>query len=164
MKKIIFITNIISPYRIHFFNELEKFKNVLIKVLYIAKTEINRQWDIRTDEINYDYEIINGLHIPSGNNRINHINFNYLRKIESFNPSTIILGTDLLSSSISFRIIRYARKNKIQLIRYEGQHNLKSNKLVSKYSLLNSLKSFLYKKRSIHDGWNIRYNKKGYSS
>ena len=45
MKKIVFISNIIAPYRVPFFNELSKCKNIALNVLYVALSEKNRTWN-----------------------------------------------------------------------------------------------------------------------
>ena len=139
MKKIVFISNIIAPYRISFFNELSKCDNIALNVLYVAKNEKNRKWDINKNELKYAYNIIPGIHIPSlFKKNTFHISYNYNFFLNSANPDIIVLGTDLISSSISFGIIRYAKKHNIKLIRYEGQHCYNNQ--------IGSLKLFIYKK------------------
>ena len=123
MKKIIFISNIIAPYRIPFFNELSKCDNISLNVLYVALSEKNRTWNIDKKELKYAYNIIPGFHIPYFfKTGTIHISYNYKYFFDMADPDVIVLGTDLIGSSISWSTIRYAKKRGISLIRFEGQH------------------------------------------
>ena len=55
-KRIVHLTNIPTPYRINFFNELDKYlkiKNIDLIVIYCAESEPNRNWKIDTSKINF---------------------------------------------------------------------------------------------------------------
>lgn len=68
--KTVFIQNLISPYRSHFFNCLNKQDNSF-KVYYLSKTEADRNWDLNKIPINHDlwidkfgfYKKVPGFHI-----------------------------------------------------------------------------------------------------
>ena len=123
MKKIIFISNIIAPYRVPFFNELSKCKNIALNVLYVALSEKNRTWNVNKEELKYTYNIIPGFHMPYFfKTGTMHLSYNYKYFFDMANPDIIIVGTDLIGSSISWGAIRYAKKRGISLIRFEGQH------------------------------------------
>ena len=55
--KIVILHNVISPYKTLLFNELYKLCNS-IKVLYMAETESNREWNVKKDELKFPYEIM----------------------------------------------------------------------------------------------------------
>jgi len=121
MKKILFISNIISPYRIQFFNALKDICN--LKVLYVAENEKNRSWDTNMNEINYDFDVLNGTSFSIGSARTIHLNFGWKKIIKSYNPSLVVLGTDLLSTIISPLVLLYCKKNDIKIVRFEGTHS-----------------------------------------
>ena len=63
-KRIVHITNIPTPYRINFFNELDKYlkiRNIELIVIYCSKSEPNRNWEIDTSKINFKYKILKCL-------------------------------------------------------------------------------------------------------
>ena len=139
MRKVTFISNIIAPYRISFFNELSKCDNIKLNVLYIAENEKNRKWSIDKQNIEYSYKVIKGIHIPYFFKvGTIHISYNYNYFLDVTNPDVIVLGTDLIGSTISIGVIRYAKRKGIKLIRYEGQH-------CYNYTI-SSFKLFIYKK------------------
>lgn len=69
-KKVYFFTNIIPPYRIFLFNELEKSRqntNFDFEVFFMRKTESNREWAIDLLDIKFKYLIGNGLYFEMKN-------------------------------------------------------------------------------------------------
>ena len=54
MKRIVFIQNLIAPYRSHFFNILYS-KDSRFKVYYMGKTEKDRNWKIEDIKISHDF-------------------------------------------------------------------------------------------------------------
>jgi len=91
MLKIVLVTNIPAPYRIPVFNILaEKYGNNFT-VIYCAKTEPNRHWDLPEMEYNHLFLSQNAA---SGYIHNNIIIFKHLRKIKpdiiistGFNPT-----------------------------------------------------------------------------
>ena len=133
MKKVLFISNIISPYRTPFFNALNKICD--LKVIYVAENEKNRSWDTNKNEIEYNYEVLNGINFRLGTARTIHINYGWRKIIKSFNPSLVVLGTDLLSTIISPAILLYCKIKNIKIIRFEGTH----------FAIVKSHQEFFYK-------------------
>lgn len=69
MKKLLYITNIPAPYRQKRFNTMAKIfpeYGIDFEVLYMAKIEPNRQWEIPKDSYNYRYKIYRGIHPSIG--------------------------------------------------------------------------------------------------
>ena len=63
-KTIIHITNIPTPYRINFFNQLDiylKKNNIQLLVLYCARKEPNRQWNIDIKNIHFKHIFLKGF-------------------------------------------------------------------------------------------------------
>lgn len=98
MKKILLIHWIVAPYRIPFFNELDKkFKSLWykFKIIFNAKTESNRNWDL-DKEIKkqwFEYEILESKQIHIKQNTDNyyfHINIWLSRVLDKENPDIII--------------------------------------------------------------------------
>jgi len=60
--RFIFFTNIVAPYRVALFNELEELRqgtNFDFEVFFMRKTESNRQWDVDLKAITFKYRIGN---------------------------------------------------------------------------------------------------------
>lgn len=57
IRKALFITNMISPYKTLLFNALYKIYSNL-EVLYISETEQRREWEIKKDDLKFPYKIM----------------------------------------------------------------------------------------------------------
>lgn len=121
MLKVAFLTTIISPYRITFFNYLNADERIELKVFYIAAQERNRLWKTYYDEIKYPFEIFKGFHVFLKKRTI-HLNYGIFPRLEQNKPDVIVIGTDILSTPISWTVLLYAKIKKIKIIRYESQH------------------------------------------
>ena len=87
--KIIFVQNIMTPYRISFFNSYHGVDENF-KVYYMAKSEEGRSWKIDTDKIKYSYKVYDGFQKRFGSYHL-HFNIKMLKDICS-SPSILILG------------------------------------------------------------------------
>jgi len=64
-EEVIFFTNIIAPYRVFFFNELEKLsvdKKFSFEVYFMRETETGRTWFIDKSTLGFKYRVGNGLY------------------------------------------------------------------------------------------------------
>lgn len=134
-KRVLFLTNIYSPYRITFFNCLAKHREIELKVCYVAEQESNRRWKTYKNEIQYSTLTLSGFHL-SLKNRTIHINVGIKRIIEDFQPHSVVIGTDILSSPVSWFAASTARRCGSKVIRFEGKHLFTS--------VPSRLKNFLY--------------------
>jgi len=94
--KILFITNIISPYRVPLFNYLNTFSGHKIKVFFLAETAKHMRWQVDKQTIKFDYEILDGINIfiPRMEWTI-HLNKAVVKKLSRENPDVIVaLGYD----------------------------------------------------------------------
>lgn len=134
--RVAFITTIVSPYRIPFLNYLHHDREIELKVFYVAEQEKDRLWKTYYDEIKYPFEILKGFHIYT-KKRTFHLNFGMIPKLIRYRPNIIILGTDILSTPMSWAVLAFAKSAGIKVIRYESQN---------KYSGTSSrLKRWLYR-------------------
>jgi glycosyltransferase involved in cell wall biosynthesis len=63
-KKLVHLTNIPTPYRVNFFNNLNKIlkkKGIELFVIYCAKTEPNRNWIFKNFNFKFKYIVLKGI-------------------------------------------------------------------------------------------------------
>lgn len=89
LMKILYVTNIPSPYRAFFFDQLAKHQGLDLKVVYCASNESDRKWSI--PEINHRHVFLPRRMVKFRNARI-YFQFEVLNHIESFNPDLVITG------------------------------------------------------------------------
>ena len=90
MSKYIFLQNIVSPYRVSFFNELNE-TSFDFEVLYMSKTESGRDWDVPEDSIKFNYYIDQGFYKQILRFHI-HFNYKLLLRIILSSDKDVILG------------------------------------------------------------------------
>jgi len=94
-KKVLLLTNIISPYRIPLFNYISQKGNFDFTVVALAETEKNREWKSVKREINFDYKILSGWHLffyKKGREIATHLNRSVFKSLFKYNPDIIIIG------------------------------------------------------------------------
>ena len=58
-RRLVILTEIISPYRIPLFNELARCAGIALHVIFLAETDPElRQWKVYKDEIQFSYEVL----------------------------------------------------------------------------------------------------------
>lgn len=113
---VVILTNIPTPYRTAFFNqlnfELSKTSSKL-HVLYCATTEPRRFWDFKAEEQKYDYTILKGFH-PVIKNTYPHVNFGVLKALKTLSPKHLIIAGSWNTPTILLALFLYKSKaNKI---------------------------------------------------
>jgi hypothetical protein len=69
-RRLVILTEIISPYRIPLFNALAQHAEVDLHVVFLAETDVNlRQWQIYKEEIRFSYQVL-----PSWRRRVGRYN------------------------------------------------------------------------------------------
>ena len=92
-KKVLLLTNIISPYRIPLFNAISERGNFYFKVVALAEREKNREWKLVKNEIKFDYQILSGWHwfIWGKKKEIAiHLNRGVFKTLLEYKPDVII--------------------------------------------------------------------------
>jgi len=94
-KKVILLTNIITPYIIPLFNYIDKNGDFDFNVVALAETEKNREWKSIKKEINFDYKILSGWHLffyKKEREIATHLNWGVFKSLFRYNPDIIIIG------------------------------------------------------------------------
>jgi len=128
MRKILLITNIITPYRITMFNEINRKIKDDFCVWFMSETEPNRQWKIDYKKINFRYEILKGLIIglKFPVKKYLHINPGFYKKLVKFKPDIVIVGG---YDSIHYYLVsRYTKRFDKKLILWVESHELSSKR------------------------------------
>ena len=112
--KLLVVTNIPTPYRIAFFNVLHAQllkKGGDLKILYCAKNEPDRHWEINLNEQQFDYEILNGFH-KNIKGLYLHFNPSVLNKTKEFQPDYILYAGSWNMPTVMFSLFFNALLNK----------------------------------------------------
>ena len=147
IKSIVLITNILTPYRTHFFDLLhqECMKNgINFNVLVSSKTEDNRKWTY--DKFSRDYtNKLNGIRF-----KIFEYEFTVNKGLKSFlidKKPDIIIGAGGYNLPIIWQSIFFRKKFKYRLLFWSESH-LKEVKHTNKYFIKfrEVFRNFIYKK------------------
>ena len=91
-RRLVLITEIISPYRIPLFNALAKQEDIDLQVIFLAETDPDlRKWKVYKDEIRFSYEVL-----PSWRKRVGRytwlLNRGVVSALSAFNPDVVLCG------------------------------------------------------------------------
>lgn len=111
MKRLVILTEIISPYRIPVFNALAQQEGIDLHVIFLAETDsTQRQWLVYKDEIRFSYEVL-----PSWRRRLrNHhvlLNWGLGKALKLSSPEVILCGG--YNYLASWQSLWWARRNRI---------------------------------------------------
>lgn len=117
MKKVLLITNIISPYRIPLFNYISQNGDFNFKVIALAEKEKNREWNLAKEKIKSDYEILPGWHVLFRRKKREipvHLSRGVLKAIWRYNPDIVITsGYDCFAYWLGFLYCKFLKKKYI---------------------------------------------------
>jgi len=128
VKKILLITNIIAPYRITMFNEINKQIKDDFCVWFMRETEPNRQWKINYKNIKFPYTILKGftINLKYPIEKYLHINPGFYKKLIKYKPDVVIVGG---YDSIHYYLASiYTRRYNKKLIIWVESHELSSKR------------------------------------
>jgi glycosyltransferase involved in cell wall biosynthesis len=91
-RRLVILTEIISPYRIPLFNTLAREPGVDLHVIFLAETDPSfRQWEVYKEEINFSYQVL-----PSWRRRVGRynmlLNFGLRGALRAAHPDLILCG------------------------------------------------------------------------
>ena len=117
MKKVLLVTNIVSPYRIPLYNYISQNKDFEFRVIALAEKEKNREWILPKKKIKFSFEILQGLNLFFTKEMSEipiHINVGLFERIWKYKPDIIITsGYDSLAYWQSFFYCKIFRKKYI---------------------------------------------------
>jgi len=90
--EVIFITEIISPYRIPVFNEMARILNDRFLVFFLGETEKRRHWEIYKQEIKFRYEVLPNILLQRKGAPPYFFNPTIFFELIRHSPNTIIIG------------------------------------------------------------------------
>jgi len=113
-RRLVIVTEIISPYRIPLFNALAQNPDVDLHVIFLGDTDPKlRQWQVYKQEINFSYQVL-----PSWRKRIGKynalLNFGIQKALEQSAPEVVLCGG--YSYIASWQALRWARRNRVRFL------------------------------------------------
>lgn len=131
-KKLLLITDIPSPYRIHFFNALNQellTQGIAFEVLFMARTVPIRFWELDDSEYMFPYRIVSGIH-PRYKNDVYHFNPGILWSVLKDKPTWVLIGGAWnMPTVISLLLTSFLRRGKVCTILWsEANYNSMINK------------------------------------
>lgn len=113
-KKVILLTNIITPYIIPLYNYINQKGNFNFDVVTLAEREKNREWKLNKERILFNYKILPGLNLffyGRKREKSIHLNFGVFVFLLIHNPDIIIIsGYDCLAYWQAFLYCKLFRK------------------------------------------------------
>ncbi|MDM0700697.1 glycosyltransferase [Clostridium perfringens] len=121
--RILIITNILTPYRVFFFDKLYKYIKITggeLKVAVMAETEPNRNWNYKDFERCYT-ELIDSISINLKGDIFIHIPKNISDILINFKPNKVIVGGSYQNPAI-MKLVKYKTKLNYELIFWSESH------------------------------------------
>lgn len=126
-RRLVILTEIISPYRIPLFNELAQCESVDLHVIFLAETDPNlRRWQVYKEEIKFSYQIL-----PSWRRRLGKynalLNRGVGKALAAATPEVILCGG--YSYVASWQALLWARSRRIPFFLWSesNQQDLRSS-------------------------------------
>lgn len=145
--RLIIYTNILTPYRIYFFDILNNIcekNNVFFKVLVMAETEIGRNWTYEKYKRNYTLLLSNKT-LKFKNIEI-HFNKNLLNYIKKFNPTHIVCAGSYLCPGVKI-ILSNKQKLNYKVYFWSESHLNETRKYsLIKLKVRDIIRNYIYKK------------------
>ena len=113
-RRLVILTEIISPYRIPLFNALAQHPDLNLHVIFLAETDPKlRQWKVYKEEIRFSHEVL-----PSWRRRVGKynvlLNRGVSRALNAASPDAILCGG--YSYAASWRALLWARSHDVPLL------------------------------------------------
>ena len=120
--RFVILTNIPTPYRTAFFNELAAASDQLgaeFHVLYCAQTEPGRHWPYEPAKMRHPYALMGGLS-PKFAGACFHINPSILNRIAEINPDTLLIAGSWNTPTMLMALLGTSPKTVRRLFWSEG--------------------------------------------
>jgi 1,2-diacylglycerol 3-alpha-glucosyltransferase len=137
MRRVLILSEIISPYRIPVFNALAEHESVDLHVVFLSETDAGlRQWRVYKDEIRFSYEVLPSARFRAGRSSV-LLNWKLRSCLEKFAPEAIICGG--YNYVASWEALWWAKNHQTELILWSESngHDARSG-----LGLVESLKTY----------------------
>ncbi len=110
--KVLLITNIIPPYRIPLYKYIYQAEHFNLKLIALAESEANREWQIAKDQIKINYKVLPGIHKFIRSREITiHLNWGLWKAILRYKPDIVITsGYDTFAYWAAFLYCKIFKK------------------------------------------------------
>jgi glycosyltransferase involved in cell wall biosynthesis len=113
-RRLVILTEIISPYRIPLFNALARDENVDLHVIFLAETDPKlRQWRVYRDEIKFSHDVLPSWRMRWGRYNL-LLNRGVRRVLTAANPEVILCGG--YNYIASWQALLWARSRKTSFL------------------------------------------------
>lgn len=119
--KVVLVTNIAGPIRFPIYNDLAKNKYISLFILFLAKNDQNRYWNINFNTIKFKFKILSGrnYYLAKYETPI-YINKGLIKEIRNINPDVIVISSyNNISTILSLIYSRIYRK---RIVLWTGSH------------------------------------------
>ena len=137
MRRVLILSEIISPYRIPVFNALARHESVDLHVVFLSETDAElRQWRVYKDEIRFSYEVLPSARFRAGRSSL-LLNWKLRSCLEKFAPESIICGG--YNYVASWEALWWAKNHQAELILWSesNRHDARSG-----FGWVESLKTY----------------------
>lgn len=119
-RRLVILTEIISPYRIPLFNALARNGSVEPHVIFLAENDPGlRKWHVYKDEIRFSYEVLPSWRVRFGSHNL-LLNWGLTRALRSAKPDAILCGG--YNYVASWQALRWARAHDIPFLLWSESH------------------------------------------
>jgi len=119
-RRLVIITEIISPYRIPLFNALARSREVDPHVIFLAETDPNlRQWRVYKEEICFSFEVLPSWRQNVGNRSV-LLNRGLARALGSASPHAVLCGG--YNYLASWQALFWARAHQVPFLLWSESH------------------------------------------
>ena len=145
--KLLVFTNILTPYRIAFFDELYNncfFSVCSFRVLVMSETEENRNWYYHEFQREYT-KLLKGCRISVGGYKLN-INKGIQKEIGDFKPDVVIAAGSYIEPSL-WVLIYHCKRHRIPILFWSESHlNTERHYSSTKIRLRETVRHLIYKR------------------
>lgn len=125
-RRVLILSEIISPYRIPVFNALAQHEGLDLHVVFLSETDAGlRQWRVYRDEIRFSYEVLPSARLRAGRRSL-ILNWKLRSCLKKFAPETIICGG--YNYVASWEALWWAKKQGAELVLWSesNRHDTRS--------------------------------------
>lgn len=150
--KILFIHNIIAPYRTFLFEALAK--KYQLMVVFLEAHDTNRKWDQKPELLDFKHAFVQHNNYTLFGKKIT-LNKGLLKIFDDFQPDVLVTIDNPPNFLTTIRSISIARKRKIPIILWTGAFGyyktIQKNKVQSKLTLfaIKSIRKYIYSKTNM---------------